>query len=77
MEIEKKLAEILTVLLKKEINPDDNVSMETAELWDSMMHIQIIMTVEEELDVSFEPHDIPKLTSMQKLADKIKEIKGN
>jgi len=75
MEVENKVAGILSVLLKEEIGPGDNASMDTAQLWDSMMHIQVIMTMEEELDVSFDPEDIPKLTSMQKLVTKIKEIK--
>jgi acyl carrier protein len=75
MEVENRVAEILSVLLKEKIGPGDNVSMDTAVLWDSMMHIQVIMTIEEELDVSFSPEDIPKLTSLQKLVAKIKELK--
>lgn len=69
--IENNVAKILSVLLDQEINPNDDISMENQELWDSMKHIEIITTLEEELGISFNIEDIPKLTSMQKIIDAI------
>lgn len=72
--MEKKIANVLSVLLGQEINPGDNVSMENQELWDSMKHIEIITTLEEELEISFNVEDIPKLISMEKIIQAVKKL---
>lgn len=74
--IENNVSKILSALLGQEINPNDDVSMENQELWDSMKHIEIISTLEEELGISFNIEDIPKLTSMEKIVEAIKKM-GN
>jgi len=71
MENKEKLAEILTLLLDQKVTPDSNISMQDCELWDSMKHIEIITTLEEELGVSFNIEDIPKLTSFELLLNAI------
>lgn len=73
-QIEEKVAQIFSLLLDAEIRPSDDVSMANCDLWDSMKHIEIITTLEEELDVSFEPQDIPQLTSLSLILSKLKEI---
>jgi acyl carrier protein len=72
--IENNVAKILSILLGQEISVGDDVSMQNQELWDSMKHIEIITTLEEELGVSFNIEDIPKLTSMQKIVEAIKDM---
>lgn len=72
MSVEEKVKEILSTLLEEEINED--VSMNNSTKWDSMKHIEIITTLEEELNISFEVEDIPKLVSYKLLIDKIKEL---
>jgi acyl carrier protein len=67
----EKLAEIMTMLLGQDITPDSDVSMANCAAWDSMKHIEIISTIEEELDISFPIGDIPKLTSFEMLAQAI------
>ena len=69
----KGVSQIFSVLFKREIEPDSDIAMDNEELWDSMKHIEIIMTLEEELGITFEPHDIPNLTSMQKIIAKIQK----
>lgn len=74
MKVQTKVAEILAVLLDQKIATDDDVSMQDCELWDSMKHIEIITTIEEELGVSFNIEDIPKLTSMKKIVEAIENL---
>ena len=69
-----KVANILAQLLKCTIEENENISMEDTELWDSMRHIEIIMTIEEELNISFPPQDIPTLVSLDKIVNKIMEM---
>ncbi|MBI0005853.1 acyl carrier protein [Gilliamella sp. W8126] len=73
---EDMVAKIFSTLFKKEINSNDDISMESEPKWDSMKHIEIIMVLEEELGISFRPESIPALTSMSKIIDEIKKIKG-
>ena len=73
MEIRNKLAEILTILLGQNVSSDCNISMQNCEIWDSMKHIEIITTVEEEFEISLPIEEIPKLTSFDLLADAIKK----
>ena len=75
MSIENQVKEILSMLLEEQVN--DETSMLNCEKWDSMKHIEIITTLEEELDVSFEVQDIPKLVSYKLLIEKIKGIKDD
>ena len=68
------MAEILSTLLGQSFSAENDVSMENQELWDSMKHIEIIITLEEELGISFNAKDIPTLTSMSKIIDAIKQM---
>ena len=72
--MEEQVAQILSLLLGQNFISSDDVSMENQELWDSMKHIEIITTLEEELGISFNIEDIPKLTSMGKIIEAIKNL---
>ena len=70
----QKLSEILSVLLGQNIDINSDVSMINCEVWDSMKHIEIITTLEEEFNISFPIEDIPKLTSYALLLDAINKL---
>lgn len=72
--MEEQVAQILSLLLGQEFTSNDDVSKENQDLWDSMKHIEIITTLEEELNISFNIEDIPKLTSMKKIIEAIKNL---
>ncbi|MBO5738832.1 acyl carrier protein [bacterium] len=72
--MEEQVARILSLLLGQEFTSNDDVSKENQDLWDSMKHIEIITTLEEELKISFNIEDIPKLTSMKKIIEAIKNL---
>ena len=72
--MDKQTVESLSILLGQEFTIDDDVSMENQELWDSIKHIEIITTLEEELGISFNTEDIPKLTSMKKIIEAINNM---
>lgn len=73
--MEEKIAQILSKILNVDIKVGDDVSAQTIESWDSLKSIEIIMTLEEEFDVSFNPADIPQLKSMESIVRKVKELK--
>jgi acyl carrier protein len=50
-----------------EVSPEQvtpELSMETAENWDSFRHLQAILAIEGEYGVQFDPQRIPALTSV-------------
>lgn len=73
MNIEEKVKEILEVLLEHKID-DTNISQENEEIWDSLKHLEILVTIEEEFGIKFADEDIPKLNSMNTIIDKIREL---
>lgn len=73
--MEKQIIQILSQLFEKEIKEGEEISVDTEEKWDSLKHIEIVMTLEEEFDISFAPEDIPQLKSLSKIIEKVKELK--
>ena len=74
MPLDEKIASIFSILFDKSIGAGDDFSMETEKNWDSMKHIEVIMTVEEECGVSFSPKDIPQLTSLEKITRAVSDL---
>ena len=74
MDIAQKTAEIMSLVLNRPVSETDEVSMATEAEWTSLKHIEIIVTLEEEFDISFKPADIPLLISREKLTEKIASL---
>ena len=61
-----------------EMNPEDvtpETSTESNENWDSFRHLQLILSIEGEYGVQFDPQQVPELTTVGKL-QKALEQKG-
>jgi acyl carrier protein len=50
---------------------DENASQQTVEKWDSLGHLNLIVALEEEFDVSFEPEEIAEMISVQMIINKV------
>ncbi|HLI75807.1 MAG TPA: acyl carrier protein [Acidobacteriaceae bacterium] len=75
-QVPSSLREIVADTL--EITPEEvtpETSTETAENWDSFRHLQLILSVEGEYGVQFDPGQVPDLTTVEKL-QKALEQKG-
>lgn len=55
---------------------NDGTSPETTPAWDSLGHLNLILAVEQQFGVSFDPNQIPKLTSIEALAAAIAAGRG-
>jgi len=61
-----------------EISPDEvtpDLGVGTAENWDSFRHLQVILALEGEYGVQFDPQKIAELTTVSKLQTEL-EAKG-
>lgn len=76
-EIEAKINAILSDVL--EIDPEKmggDICMSNTPAWNSLAHINIFMSVEEEFDINFDEADLPKLNSKSALIAKVQELLG-
>ena len=67
-EVPPSLRELIADSL--EISPEDvtpETSSETLDTWDSFRHLQLILSIEGEYGVQFDPAEIPDLTTAGKL----------
>ena len=64
--MEEKVLEILKSVLE-----DESVNIETSQEnnsnWDSLRHLNLIVELESEFDVSFEPEEIAEMSSVKKI----------
>lgn len=74
LESNQKIYSILSDILEIEVNENTQISMQTCEKWTSLAHIDIIMSIEEELGIAFGQDDLPTLTSQDSLINKVKEL---
>jgi len=70
----KEFSHILAIQLTMPVDENSNIKMEDSKNWDSLKHIEIIMSIEEYFKISFSPEEIPYLNSQQKLLKRIKEL---
>jgi acyl carrier protein len=75
-QVPSSLRDILADIL--EISPEQvtpGLSIGTVDNWDSFRHLQVILAVEGEYGVQFDPQQIPELTSVSLLQSEL-EKKG-
>lgn len=73
--MEEKVLEILKNTLELD-SIDNECSQENCEKWDSMGQLNLVVELETEFDVSFEPEEIAEMTSVKKIVEMIKSKKS-
>jgi len=58
-----------------EVTPD--LSGDSVETWDSFRHLQLILALEEEYGVQFDPQQIPDLTTVAKIQAALEQKGAN
>jgi len=54
-----------SVFLEEENKISDDISQINFEKWESLQHLMLIVELESEFGVSFEPEDMVKMTSLE------------
>jgi acyl carrier protein len=55
---------------------DEGMTGADVEGWDSVSHIQLVFEIEEAFGVQFAADDIPQLSSVSAIIDRIEELSG-
>lgn len=74
MQIHQKIYQILSQVLEVEVNENTHITMKECQNWTSLAHIDLIMSIEEEFDITFNQEDLPLLTSQEILIQKVQEL---
>ncbi|EAK6167154.1 acyl carrier protein [Campylobacter coli] len=74
--MEKQFYEILKNILEIEVNEHTNLSMNNCPEWNSLAHIDIIMSLEEEFEIKFDKERLTELNSQNMLLKEIKKLKN-
>ncbi|WP_442862335.1 acyl carrier protein [Campylobacter sp. 2457A] len=62
-------------MLETKVDETTDVSMQNCPSWNSLAHIDIIMSLEEEFDIKFDKEKLTKLNSQKILLDEIQKLK--
>lgn len=77
MSDELKLEEAIAGVLAMAVDEiSDDTSTETCQVWDSLRHLNLILTVEQACGVRFQTDRIPDLTSVGELRREIARLES-
>ena len=65
-----RILQTISEVLKTEVN--EYTSQKNCVKWDSLMHIHIMIALEEAFDISFEPKEIARMTDFRNIERTIK-----
>lgn len=51
----------------KTTSTEEMITIDNISNWDSAKHVELVVSLEEKLNIEFEPEDIPLLTSFQSI----------
>ena len=66
-----KIKEIVETILEIEFDDSQNPSTESTEEWDSIKHLQLMSTIEDEFGIKLSDEDLMSLTSYESIKNKI------
>jgi acyl carrier protein len=67
--MKERILKIISQVLKTEV--DENASQKSIPQWDSLHHLNLIIELEVEFDISFEPEEIAEMKSVSKIEELI------
>jgi acyl carrier protein len=53
---------------------NEDISMENFEAWDSLGHITLMISIEEEFNITVDEDEIPNLTSVKLLVEYLEKV---
>jgi len=73
--IKEQIKKIMTEVFEIESSlVNDKISQKNTDQWDSLNHLNLIVEIEEEFDISFTPEQIGSMTSLEIILDEIKKL---
>lgn len=70
-QIERKVAEVLSTVLKRPLNAGSDIDRRNTPQWDSLKHVEIMFALEEELGIEFSEDELAGLNSAAMIVDAV------
>lgn len=67
--MENKLEEAFNEVFSGQIEYSENLSRESSEVWDSLKHIHLMVTIENSYGVKFEGDEVSKMVSVKAIKE--------
>ena len=75
IEIKKSVTNIMSVVFNVPIDSiNDNSSTDNISSWDSLKHMSLIVSLEEQLECEFTDEQISEMTSLSKIIDIVSSL---
>ena len=71
--MKERIKDALKRVLKLEVIRDD-ISQKNCDKWDSLSHLNIIVELESEFDITIEPEDIVEMKSLEIIEKKLNKF---
>jgi acyl carrier protein len=70
-EIERQVAEILALCLKRPVDPAETVVRESEDSWDSLAHVEILLGLQDVFELRLDPDEMQKLADSRQIVDAV------
>ena len=70
-----KVKEIMINLFELDNSTNDDISQSNTDKWDSLNHLNLIVEIEDEFNISFTPEEIASMLSLDDIVKKLKKNK--
>jgi acyl carrier protein len=69
--ISKRVRELLAIVLRRPVAFDEEVDQAYEPRWDSLKHMELMLSLEEAFGVDFDPDDFALMTNVQACVEQI------
>jgi acyl carrier protein len=71
--VEERIREIMALVFERPVAPGETVSFGTEPAWDSLRHVELIFSIEDEFEIRFEEPELAELTSLHALTQAVSQ----
>ena len=69
-----KIKEIFEIVLEIKIENESTISVDQTEEWDSIKHLQLMSTIEDEFGIKLNDEDLLSLTSFESVKNRLQGL---
>lgn len=69
--VEGRIRDIMAVVFEREVAPGEPVAFGSEPAWDSLRHVELIFSIEDEFGIRFEEPQLTELTSLEALTEAV------
>ena len=70
-EVAGRVRELIGIILHRSIGADEEVVQAHEAAWDSLKHMELMLSIEETFNITLDPEDFATMTSVQSCTEQI------